>query len=127
MGRPKNKSELLNLNNQNFNKLIDFALFDNNDNLIKKLHYWSSSNDDSKLQTTTEHEFDDKINPYKAFNLLMIPGRYTNSNNIVKETYIIHFEVDESIESVQITENSFTYNSQGFPISKDDTERYFYY
>ena len=102
-------------------------LYDNNDNLIKMLHYWSSGNEHAELQTTTAYEFDDKINPFKVFSDLMIPGRYTNSNNIVKETYTRHFEVDQSIENPQITENSYQYNSLGIPISKNDSEIYIYY
>jgi hypothetical protein len=57
----------------------------------------------------------------------MIPGRYTNSNNIIKEKYSIHFEVDQSIDNVQVTENSYRYNPQGYPISKNDSETFLYY
>lgn len=95
--------------------------------VIKELHYWILASRDSELQTTTEYEFEDKQNPYKVFNTLMIPGRYTNSNNIIKKTYTIHFEVDQSIDKVQITENTYRYNSQGYPISKNDSETYVYY
>lgn len=102
-------------------------IYDVNDNLIKRLHYWILATGDSELQTTTEYEFDNKNNPYKAFNSLMIPGRYTNTNNIIKETYTIHFDVDQSVEKVQITENTYRYNSQGYPISKNDSETYLYY
>ena len=105
---------------------IDY-MYDDNDNLLKRLHYWILATGDSELQTTTEYEFDDKHNPYKVFNSIMIPGRYTNSNNIIKEIYTIHFEVDQSIENIQITNNSYEYNSQGFPISKNDSETYIYY
>lgn len=105
---------------------IDY-IYDDNDNLIKRLHYWILASGDSELQTTTEYEFDNKNNPYKAFNSLMIPGRYTNKNNIIKEKYTIHFDVDQSVDNVQITENTYRYNSQGYPISKNDSETYLYY
>jgi hypothetical protein len=105
---------------------IDF-IYDDNDNLIKRLHYWILATGDSELQTTTEYEFDNKHNPYKAFNSLMLPGLYTNTNNVIKETYTVHFDVDQSGNDVQITENTYRYNSQGFPISKNDSETYLYY
>jgi len=103
------------------------STYDNKDNLIKRLNYWIFANGEPELQTTTEYEFDNKHNPYKEFNSLLIPGRYTNTNNIIKETYTIHFEVDQSIDKVQITKNTYRYNSQGFPISKNDSETYVYY
>lgn len=105
---------------------IDF-IYDDNDNLIKRFHYWILASGEPELQTTTVNEFDNKFNPYKAFNSLMIPGLYTNTNNIIKEAYTIHFEVDQFIDNVQITENSYKYSSQGFPISKNDSEIYIYY
>lgn len=105
---------------------IDF-IYDKNDNIIKRLHYWILPNGESELQTTTEYEFDNKPNPYKVFSSMMILGKYTNTNNIIKETYVIHFEVDQSIEKVQVTNNTYMYNSKGFPISKNDSVTYIYY
>lgn len=105
---------------------IDYT-YDDKDNLIKKLHYWILANGALELQTTTEYEFDNKYNPYKTFTSLMIPGRYTNTNNIIREIYTIHFEVDQSIDNVQVTENTYRYNSRGFPISKNESETYIYY
>jgi hypothetical protein len=105
---------------------IDYT-YDDNGNLTKELHYWILASGDSELQTTTEYKFDNKHNPYRAFNTIMIPGRYTNTNNIIKETYTIQFEVDQSIDKVQITENTYRYNSQGYPIRKNDSETYIYY
>jgi hypothetical protein len=105
---------------------IDYT-YDDKDNLIKILHYWILATGEPELQTTTEYEFDNKNNPYKTFSSLMIPGRNTNTNNIIKEAYTIHFEVDQSIDNIQITENKYRYNSQGFPISKNESETYIYY
>jgi len=105
---------------------IDYA-YDDKGNLIKELHYWILDSGESELQTTREYEFDNKHNPYRTFNTIMIPGRYSNTNNIIKETYTIHFEVDQYIDKVQITENIYRYNSQGYPIRKNDSETYVYY
>ena len=79
-----------------------------------------------ELSTTTEYKYDIMHNPYQAFRRLITPGIYTNQNNIVKETYTIHFEVDASIEKVQITENSYEYNDMGYPIKKNEVTEYLY-
>lgn len=105
---------------------IDF-IYDDNDNLIKRLHYWILASGNPELQTTTVYEFDNKHNPYKAFSSLILPGQYSNTNNIIKETYTIHFEVDQSIDKVQITENSYKYNTEGFPVNKNESVTYIYY
>lgn len=105
---------------------IDFT-YDENDNVIKRLHYWVLESGQSELQTTTEYEYDIKLNPYIAFNSLMLPGRYTNTNNITKEIYTIHFEVDNMVENVHITENVYEYDAQGYPIRKNETVEYKYY
>ena len=57
----------------------------------------------------------------------MKPGLYSNTNNIIKETYTLHFEVDDDIEAVQITENSYEYNEEGYPIRKNGNTEYVYY
>ncbi len=101
--------------------------YDNNDNLIKELKYYILSDGTEQLETTTEYEFDDKHNPYKSFNALCIPGEYTNSNNIIKKTYTLHFEVDSSVDKIQVTENRYTYNSKAYPISKNDELTFVYY
>ncbi len=105
---------------------IDYV-YDDNYNAIKRLHYWILLSGEAQLQTTTEYEFDNNYNPWQAFGNLMQPGRYSNANNIIKETYTLHFEVDAFIDSVQVTENTYRYNSKGFPITKNDSETYVYY
>jgi len=105
---------------------IDF-IYDENDNVVEKLKYWILESGLSELQTTTEYEFDNKLNPYKAFYSLILPGKYTNTNNITKEIYTIHFEVDSFVENVQITENVYEYNAQGYPLRKNKTVEYKYY
>ncbi len=104
---------------------IDFS-YDEKDNLVKKLHYFFLESGKAELQTTTEYKFDNKSNPYRAFHSLMIPGLHTNTNNIVKETYIIHFEVDEVIEETQITENKYEYNEKGYPVRRNGVIEYVY-
>ncbi len=105
---------------------IDYS-YDDDNNLTKRLHYWIISSGVEELQTTTEYEYDNKINPYKAFSSLKIPGEFTNTNNILKETYTINHDVDQSIDKVQITENTYKYNSSRLPVSKNKSETYIYY
>lgn len=102
-------------------------MFDENDNLIKSLHYWILDSVEAELQSTTEYEFDNKLNPYNALNSLMLPGQYTNNNNITKEIYTIHSDVEKGIEKVQITENVYEYNAQGFPLIRNAFVTYKYY
>ena len=105
---------------------LDF-IYDENDNLIKRLHYSILDSGQAELQTTTEYEFDNKHNPYKALNSLMLPGRITNTNNITKEIYTDHSDVDQWTEKVQITKNVYEYNAIGFPAIKNEFETYKYY
>jgi hypothetical protein len=65
-------------------------------------------------------------NPYQAFRRLTTPGKYTNPNNIIKETYTIHFEVDSSIQKIQVTNTSYEYNNLGYPVKVNDNTEYIY-
>jgi hypothetical protein len=55
-------------------------------------------------------------NPYLSFRRFMTPGKYTNQNNITRETYTIHFDVDQWTEKVQVQNNTYEYNSSGYPV-----------
>lgn len=55
----------------------------------------------------------------------LVPGKYTNPNNIIKETYTIYFEVDQFVEKVQEIKYTYEYNRKGYPVVVNDT-RYFY-
>lgn len=104
----------------------DFS-YDAKGNMVKRLRYSVSSDGKATLETTTLYEFDDKKNPYRAFSSLVLPGENTNVNNIVKETYMLHFEVDDFIRKVQVTENTYEYDSEGYPITKNNVVRFIYY
>lgn len=105
----------------------DSYSFDEKGNLIKVERYHILQNGKHELQTTTEFVFDNKNNPYFSFRSLLIPGQNTNVNNIVKETYTLHFEVDKFIQPVQITEYSYEYNSLDYPVKRSDGWEYNYY
>lgn len=105
---------------------IDY-LYNENGNLIKEIKYHISSTGLAELWTTNEYEFDSLQNPYRAFKRLMTPGIYTNKNNILKETYTLHFEVnDPLIEKVKITLNSYEYFENGYPSLVNGTIQYLY-
>jgi hypothetical protein len=104
---------------------IDF-FYDDRGNLAKEIKYTVLSGGAPELTTTTEYEYDNMNNPYQAFSRLMTPGKYTNPNNIVKETYTLHFEVDPWIEKVQATNYSYQYNDEDYPIRVNGYTEYIY-
>jgi hypothetical protein len=90
------------------------------------MKYIVSSSGIEELSTTTEYEYDNMHNPYQSFKRLVTPGIYTNPNNITKETYTLNFDVDPSIEKVQITEYEYEYNRNGYPIKVNGETEYVY-
>ena len=104
----------------------DLYFYDNKGNLNKQQRYYILENGEHQLQTTTEYEFDNKNNPYFSLRSLLIPGQNTNVNNIVKETYTLHFEVDKFIQPVQIKEYSYEYNSMDYPVKRSDGWEFIY-
>ena len=53
------------------------------------------------------------------------PGIYTNENNIVKETLTL-MDNTPGVDSIQVTESTYEYNDQGYPVTKDGFIRYEY-
>jgi hypothetical protein len=104
---------------------VDYT-YDGNGNLIKEMLYNMPSTGVAELLTTTDYSFDSSQNPYKLFSKLLIPGINTNQNNIIKETYTIHLTADEGSDNVQVTENTYEYNTAGYPISKNGNISYIY-
>jgi len=100
--------------------------YDEYGNVIRQTKYMVSSSGIPELRTTTEYEYDNMHNPYQSFRRLMTPGIYTNPNNITKETYTLNFDVDPSIEKVQITEYTYEYNANGYPIKVNGKTEYVY-
>ena len=54
-------------------------------------------------------------------------GKNTNVNNIDKETYTFHFEVDKFIQPDQTTEYSYEYFSLDYPVKRSDEREYDYF
>jgi len=104
---------------------IDYE-YDEKGNLIKESKVHVSSGGIAELWTTNEYEYDNMHNPFFAFRRLMSPGKFTNPNNITKETYTIYFEVDQWTQKVQINNNTYEYSHSGYPIKVNGEAEYLY-
>jgi hypothetical protein len=104
---------------------IDY-LYDVKGNLIKESKYYVPSTGIAELWTSTEYEYDHMQNPFQSFKRLLDPGKFTNRNNIIKETYTIYFEVDQWTQKVQIINNTYEYNANGYPIKVNGEAEYMY-
>jgi hypothetical protein len=104
---------------------IDYT-YDNKGNLVKELLYNLPSAGVEELITTTQYEFDSKLNPYKLSSKILLPGENTNPNNIIKETYTIHMNPDQGSDKVQVATTSYTYNTLGYPVTKNENTTYIY-
>ena len=105
---------------------LEAFYYDQSDNLTKIEKYFFNSEVQPKLATSTEYFYDDKNNPYISFRSLMIPGKHTNKNNIVKDIYTTYSD-DGTVEDIQTTEYSYSYNTKDFPIQRSDGFEYTYY
>ena len=111
--------------NDNISGYINYY-YDDAGNMVKQDKYLVPGDGSAELRTTTEYEFDNMNNPFLTFSKLLTPGVNTNPNNITRETYTIHFEVDPFIEKVQVTENSYQYNRRGYPVRVNGDAEYIY-
>lgn len=98
--------------------------YDLSGNLILRNQFYLV-NGKEVLSSSTAYEFDDKKNPFKAFQRLLIPGKYTNENNIVKETLTLAEPVP-GVDQIQVTESVYEYNDLDYPVLKDNMIRYEY-
>lgn len=112
---------------ENKASMYEQFFYDELGNLIRKERFNFLDNGSEELSTTTEYEFDNMYNPYISFRGLMTPGKNTNPNNIIKETYTIHFEVDDFIDKVQVSERNYEYNKNGYPTQMMEGWEFVYY
>jgi hypothetical protein len=143
------KNEVIRLPSEN--KSITTVEYDNNDRIWRKTFYYNNlpsgyieySYDEKGnlilethkdlidgspvVSVTEEYEFDDKNNPFIVFKRLLLPGLYTNENNIIKKTLTLYFDVPGiDVDKVQVTESTYEYNNKGYPIKKDNIVQYEY-
>lgn len=104
---------------------IDYS-YDSKGNLVKEALYNTQPQLPPVLATTTEYEFDSGLNPFRRLEGSMIPGLYTNTNNIVKVTYTMKSVDGKSADKVQVTQSNYEYNSLGYPTSKNGNIMYVY-
>jgi hypothetical protein len=104
---------------------IDYS-YDSKGNLAKEMLYNLPATGVAELITTTQYEFDNKLNPYKVYNKSLIPGIATNQNNITKVTCTIKINPAQGSDKVQITQDTYTYNNAGYPITKNANTTYIY-
>ena len=100
-------------------------VYDDNGNLSEEYLY-SVVSGVAELSVSKEYEYDNETNPLKSVSHTMVPGVYTNTNNIVKETYTMYARSGEGADNVQITENYYQYNNLGYPVSKNNNIKYIY-
>jgi hypothetical protein len=100
--------------------------YDSNGNLLKAEKYQVSSTGEAKLLTVNEYEYDDMRNPFQSFRRLITPGKYTNPNNITRETYTTHIEIDPGMQKVSVTNYTYEYNDMGYPVKVNGETEYVY-
>jgi YD repeat-containing protein len=104
---------------------IDYT-YDSKGNMVKEALYNLPSSGAAELITTTQYEFDSKLNPYKLAGKILIPGENTNPNNIIKETYTIHINPDQGPDNVLVTQTTYTYNNLGYPVTENGNTTFIY-
>jgi hypothetical protein len=97
--------------------------YDQSGNLEVQKHYFVTEDGQEILQSTREFEYDDKKNPFQVMSELMLPGKYTNPNNIIREIYTCNAEAKNE---VSISEYSYIYNDQSYPVKRDENLEYVY-
>jgi len=95
--------------------------YDESGNVSREEQYYGEA-----LSSTRLYEYDNKHNPFMVFSHLLSPGVYTNANNIIKETQILANNTDPGIQTIQVTESTYEYNGQGYPVTKNGNIRYEY-
>ena len=104
---------------------IDYS-YDEKGNLIVESLYNLPVTGSAELITTTQYEFDSKLNPYKYYSKSLIPGIDTNQDNIIKVTCTIKINPAQGSDKVQITQDTYTYNSAGYPATKNTNTTFIY-
>lgn len=123
------ENERISKQNMYFNDVLSGYInyyYDENGNLSKMDKYRLLSDGSIQFLTTTEYEYDNKKNPFRAFRRLLTPGICTNKNNITRETYTIHFDPGVSVQRVSVIETEYEYNRQGYPVRVNGETEYIY-
>ena len=103
---------------------IDYT-YDTRGNLLKAEKFQVLPGGEAKWLTINEYEYDDMRNPFQTFRRLITPGKFTNPNNITKETYTGNWETDTG-QNVTVSEYSYEYNRLGYPVKVNGETEYLY-
>jgi len=95
--------------------------YDSNGNMIRDEHYHILADGTKRLSNVTEYEFDNAKNPYFNISPANVPGEKTNPNNITRKKYSITGYPGSD------TGYTYTYNSAGYPVSRDQGDFVTYY
>ena len=104
---------------------IDYA-YDSKGNLTSEILYGIPASGNPVEINSTKYSFDGAPNPYRMNNKLQIPGINSNINNIAKETYTIYLSSALGPDNVSVTDYVYTYNTLGYPVSKNGNTTYVY-
>jgi hypothetical protein len=104
---------------------IDYT-YDIKGNLANETLYSTPSTGDPVAINSTKYSFDGAPNPYRMNNKLPVPGINSNINNIIKETNTIYLSAALGSDNVSTNENTYTYNTIGYPVSKNSNMTYVY-
>jgi len=108
--------------NDTIYRYIDFA-YDKKGNLLKMCNYEFDTTGKPQLIFSNEYEFDNKLNPFRAFSALgPIFGKYTNYNNIKKETQTMLIMENQK----QTLTYEYEYNADGYPVTVNKSMKYIY-
>lgn len=100
--------------------------YDKKGNLIKRNTFQVSETGRIQLTNKTLFEFDNKHNPFKALNNLMLPGKYSNPNNIVKTISANYYLIENMEDDINTIITSFEYNQYSYPVTVDGKFEYVY-
>jgi hypothetical protein len=104
---------------------IDYT-YDIKGNLANETLYSIPITGDPVAINSTKYGFDGAPNPYRMNNKLLVPGINSNINNIVRETNTIYLPAALGSNNVSITENTYTYNTLGYLVSKNSNMTFVY-
>lgn len=95
--------------------------YDSNGNMIRDEHYSTLNSGGRQVNSITEYEFDNGKNPYFNLSPASVPGEKTNPNNITRKKYRVSGYPGSD------TRYTYTYNSAGYPVSRDQGDFVTYY
>jgi len=83
--------------------------------MIEEAKYYPTNPEEPHAKVL--YELDNYKNPYNCFRQMGQPGRYTNPNNITRETHILYQPDNPGIvENQSVVNYQYKYNLRGYPV-----------